>query len=205
MLYNEFSYLWIPRPDNVILPGLLNFYENRQWITQIKKNGACTLWAISPDKKITIMNRHNDVHKGWVHNEENSAPFMDLPNKWYVFTGEVLHLKTPHIKDTFYIFDMLVCEGEYLVGKTFEQRATMLYELFKTTHEADHAFHVNNKVWLAKNYDIGFEKLYKELTDVSDEGLVLKNPKAELAYCLKQNANNHWMVKCRKGHKNYGY
>lgn len=207
MIYNKFEYLWPPRPDNSVLPGLLSFYEKKGWVAQIKKNGACTIWAVSPDKRIITMNRHNEFHKSWTPNRENSEPFMKLPYKWYVFVGEILHLKTPHIKDTLYIFDMLVYDGEYLIGSSFRDRYDSLKELFGPQYigQTDHSFKINNKVLLAKNFDIGFETLFNKLEDVSDEGLVLKDPNALLEPCIRQGSNNHWLVKCRKRHPNYGF
>jgi len=130
---------------------------------------------------------------------------MNLPNKWYVFAGELLHMKTPHIKDTLYIFDILVHENTYMIGQTFKDRWSKMSDTFQTTGEKDHSLIVSDKVWIAKIYDLGFENLYNQLTDVSDEGIVLKNPKALLEPCMRQQANNHWQVKCRKGHKNYGF
>jgi hypothetical protein len=47
--------------------------------------------------------------------------------------------------------------------------------------------------------------MFNAIKNDEDEGLVLKNPKALLNVCHKISANAAWQVKCRKGHKNFGF
>lgn len=204
--YNEFKYLWPPRPRNAILPAMIQFYENRRWTAQVKKNGSCALWAVSPDKQFIVMNRHGAPFTNWTPNPDLYKELRELPNKWQVFTGELLHHKTPNIKDVFYIFDILVKDGEFLKGSKFHERANILTEMFNhPSFEEDHSYKISNKLWLAKNYNIGFNNLYENLTDISDEGLVLKDSNAILGTCFRPDDNSNWMVKIRKPHKNYGF
>lgn len=203
--YDKFVYMFPPRPSNAVLPSLISFYENRGWIGQIKKNGSCAVWAVSPDKQFIVMNRHNSPFTNWSLDYANYEAFKALPDKWFVFAGELLHHKTKNIKDVFYIFDILVNNGEQLIGSKFYERSNILSGMFATTVEEDHSYKISNKLWLAKNYDIGLNNLYNNLLDPSDEGLVLKDPNSLLSPCFHSDSNTNWMVKIRKAHKNYGF
>ena len=208
MHFDDFQYLFPPRPNKSIPQGLLGFYEQRGYIAQAKKNGACSVIAISPDKKITAMNRHREAHKAWTANPETMTLFTDLPGDgWYVFVAELLHAKVAGIKDTNYINDVLVVDGKYLVGTNFVERQAMLQTMFLTGDETetDSHFVLNKTTWLARNHSSGFDALFTSLDKPEDEGLVLKSPKVPLAPCFREGSNEGWQVKCRRQTKNFGF
>lgn len=209
MRFDTYTYLWPPRPEKAAPKMMLNFYAKQGFIGQIKKNGTCNVLAVSPERKLVCMNRHNETHKLWTPTAESSAAFKTLPGKgWYVFVAELLHSKvTNGPRDTNYVHDILVADGEYLVGQTLAERQQRLRDLFLKGGEAEtHSHHVvDNHTWIAKNHTQGFGKLFDSLTLDEDEGLVLKNPKAPLTLCARQSANADWQVKVRRPHKNYGF
>lgn len=209
MLFADFRYLWPPRPDSkqAVMPNMLGYYERQGWIGQIKKNGTCNVIAVSPEGKIVAMNRHNEQHKLWSPTEKSSAAFKGLPGTgWYVFVAELLHSKvTDGPRDTNYIFDILVADGKYLVGKTFEERQTILLGLFEATGETDSHYIITDHTWVAKPFRVGFADRYRGLSAAEDEGIVLKDPRARLELCAKATANTRWAVKCRREHKNFRY
>jgi hypothetical protein len=152
MRYDSFSYLWPPRPDQPIPQSSLPYYEiSLGYVAQAKKNGTCNIIAVKPsllrlkkDRRgfpedewppaewIVCMNRHKEDHKLWQPTAASSEIFKNLPGDgWYVFVAELLHSKLKEgPKDTNFINDILVADGEYLVGKTFGERQYMLYDLF---------------------------------------------------------------------------
>lgn len=210
--YTEFKYHWPPRPDNAIPPELLNFYERKGWWGQFKKNGTCSIIAISPEKEFTAMNRHNSTHKTWSLNDYLKTELIKLfPEKvWYVLVAEILHLKTAEIKNTIYIFDMLVWKSEFLFDSTFAARQEILDKRLvtkveeKTHYVCDHEG--KGKIWYAKRFEGGFFDLWMGIEDPKvDEGLVLKNPEGKLKSCRAAKDNTSWQVKCRKKHKNYAF
>lgn len=208
MKYDKFAYLYPPRPEKAVPSNFLGFYRKQGWIAQVKKNGTCNVLFVSPERQITAMSRHNDDHKAWTPTEKSSAAFAKLPGKgWYVFTTEVLNNKVPGIRDTHYIFDILVADGVYLIDTTFESRQEILRDLFLTGDEEETFSHyiINDNVWLAKIITEKFKTLFTGLTNPEDEGLVLKDPKAKLKLCSKPKDNSGWQVKCRAGHKNFGF
>jgi hypothetical protein len=207
MRYDNFRYLWPPRPVNAIPPQMLRFYEQRGWMAQAKKNGTCNIITVDPKGKLHCMNRHKETHKLWEPTEDSSEAFLDLPRGWYVFVAELLHNKVKGIRDTNYINDILVCEGEYLVGMTFRERQSLLYELFENqiTGEAVSHYVINDHTWLARNYESHFDELYNRFNGADDEGIVLKVPSAQLNLCLRESSNVQWSVKCRRAHANYSF
>lgn len=207
MRYTEYKYLYPPRPENAVPVNFLQMYERKGWWGQFKKNGTCNVTFVSPEGEITVMTRHNAKHKAWAPTEASNKFFIDLPNLgWYVFVSELLHSKTPTIKDTHYIFDILVADGEHLTGSTFAERMKLLATFIpEGADETDSHYVVNPNVWIAKTLTSNFEEIFKAITNPEDEGLVLKDPNAMLKLGFKKNANVNWMVKSRKNHSNYGF
>jgi hypothetical protein len=212
MKFDSYQYLWPPRPDDAISPQMLPMVERRGFHAQIKKNGTCNVIAVSPDKKIVVKNRHKEDHKLWRPDIHKLAAFTSLPGKgWYVFVSELMHSKVKAedggVRDTNYIHDILVADGEYLVGVKQANRHAMLCELFEVERHQQTYSHwvVDQYTWVARQFVEGFKPLYDSLTEKQDEGLVLKNPKAPLALCTRQGSNNKGMLKSRKGHANYTF
>jgi len=208
MIFNSYQYLWPPRPVNPIPDILLKYYEDKGWIAQYKKNGTCTVLYVNPAKEIIAKTRHKTNHKAWSPSQEFSDQFKNLPGDgWYVFTGELLHSKTPNIKDTIYLFDLLVDDSEYLVGYTLKERIARLHSLFPKRARAINNGHyvADSKLWIANSIKSNFNKVYKSLSLAEDEGLVLKDPHARLHLCINEHANEAWQIKCRKPTKNYSF
>lgn len=209
MDYSEFKYLWPPRPEKAIPSNLLGFHKKRGYVAQFKKNGTCSVIAVSPDRKLICMNRHNSEHKLWEPTKASSEIFKAIPGKgWYVFVAELLHSKVSNgQKDTNYIFDMIVENSVHLVGVSFVERQQKLQDLFLSGNEDETTSHyvLNANTWLAKNHTEGFKELFEGISSEEDEGLVLKDPRSELNNCFRPSTNSDWQVKCRKPHKNYGF
>jgi hypothetical protein len=199
--YATFMPLEPPRGTDKV--SKLSYWEKKGWIAQLKKNGTNNVVYIAPNKKISCLTRHKTPHKAWQPNSESLNIYKGLPGKgWWVFNEELLHSKGPLIKDTHFIFDILVADGKFLQGTTYEQRYQMLLDLFPARSEGSDGHYVlNRNTWLAKNMTSGFQATFDGLTHPLDEGLVLKNPKGKLL--LKDNSN--WIIRCRKGTKNYDF
>ncbi len=154
------------------------------------------------------MNRHDEDHKAWSATGDVMKAFTDLPGTgWYVFVAELLHNKGPSVKNVHYVHDILVNDGEYLVGVTQEERQGQLQDLFLTGDEIETPTHliVNPNLWLPVEYENGFSKLFASLTAEEDEGLVFKDPNAKLAFCTRQKSNTAGLLKCRVRHKNFSF
>lgn len=206
MKYESKSFLWPARPRKAILPGMLTMMEKQDWVAQYKKNGTCTEIFVSPNKEVSFSTRHDDNHKMWSPTEKSTGFFQELPgNGWYVFLAELLHNKCPGWKDTLYVFDILVNDGEYLVGTTLWRRLAILENLMPSIEEEYSHHIVTPNVWRAKTITDGFKDKFDAINVAIDEGLVIKDPLAKLSYCNRKDANSNWQLKCRKPHKNYGF
>lgn len=190
MNYDEYRYLWPPRPENAIPKEMISFYENRGWIAQLKKNGTCTP-IFARGLEVIFKTRHNDDHKQWSPLPGHVHAFQ-TSSKWNVFVAELIHNKTKGVKNKIYVFDKIVHEGVFLGGMTFAERYKLLSQ-FKATED----------VVVAKNFNSGFSQLMQNLQE-DDEGLVFKDPNSVLEIC-KETSNRKWQVKCRKPHKNYSF
>ena len=214
MDYKEFSYLFPPRPEHKVARGLLSHYERLGWHAQVKKNGTCTVIFAKGDQVI-FKTRHaeeqksGDDHKMWTPKQAHVDFFRGF-DKWNVFVAELLHSKTPHIKDDLYIFDQIVQDGNHLVGTTFSERQAGLrlrYAPLIEAHKKDarpDQLRVHQHVCLAKNFKGRFDKLFDALKP-EEEGLVMKKPDARLEACFKVTSNAAWQVKSRVLHKNYSF
>jgi hypothetical protein len=204
----EFGFVYPPRPEKAIPIEMLSFFQMKGWISQIKKNGTCTVLIVSPEGVLDIWTREGERHKLWKpdFNSPCLRKFKDLPKGWFIFVGELLHSKGTGQKDTLYLFDLLVADSKSLVGKTFIQRIEMLFKLWPILKdERDDYCEVDERLWLSKPIiNKSFLEIFQNLPP-TDEGIVLKDPSAPLEICGKQSNNQSWQVKCRKPTKNFAY
>jgi len=215
MKYDSFRYYYPPRADGKPMPAaLLPGWEERGYWASIKKNGTCNLIDITPDREIICKTRHPAIEKGdhraWKPDNRTVRPFLNLPGTgWYKFLGELMNGKVKGIRHINYIHDILVCDGEPLVGMTFAERQKILAELFPNTTAPDPKdaelygigyTMIDEHTWLAKNYlpSTNYFNLFRSLTAPADEGLVLKKPTATLAICAREDSNTSWQTKVRR-------
>lgn len=218
MRYIKYSYIYPPRPIQTTKHTELEKYDNGEFIAQPKYNGTCCNVFISEDELI-VMNRH----KGEITSNYSNVDLRGLYSGkgWMVLSGEFLN-KNQKGEDgnpfnlKFVIWDILVYDGKYLLGKNTVERLYMLEELFpcssmvvgKDKFESyKHLCCTKYKnVYKAPTYIGGFKKLYNDIVDTDlYEGLVLKRKNARLLLGLVEKNNNDWQIKCRKPTKNYAF
>lgn len=186
----------------------MGFYEKRGWIAQVKKNGTCTVIFARGDEVI-FKTRHNDQHKAWSPQPSHSAFFAGRL-QWNVYVAELLHSKGPLVKNHLYLFDILVSDGEELIGATLAQRQQILLDRFPSP-KADI---VGSRAGLGARM---IEQDVSQATPIAkpsavwptlgpmDEGFVFKNPAAVLSACITPTANGAWQTKIRRQHQNYSF
>lgn len=205
MTYDKYMYVWPPRPEVKIPVSMTNFYDKRGWMSQAKLNGTCTV-IFTNGKECIFKTRHNDDHKAWVPKQEHIDFFKGTSKgNWNVFVAELMHNKSPLLKDMLYVFDMLVHESRHLTGRTFAERQALLERTIPGAEQD--LWHEHSKQIVRARNHIGTSKaLYERITAVPYvEGLVMKDPKAKLDLCNREGNNTSWQVKCRKVTKNYGF
>jgi hypothetical protein len=202
MEYNEFTYVYPPRPSQQVPKSLLGFYEKHGYLAQVKKNGTCTV-IFARGLDVTFMTRHNDYHKQWTAQDLHKCPFQSSSLKYNVFAAELIHSKTKLTKNQLYIFDTIVLNGVQLVGTTFAERQAMLHSMLGGKDEG-HQTRVNEFVSVANSFNRRFTDVWNSLSE-EDEGIVLKKATGKLEPCFNQSANTGWQCKSRKSTKNYSF
>jgi ATP-dependent DNA ligase len=216
--YENYSYLFPPRPIQTTHHSELSKYDNSQFLVQPKYNGTCCNVFISKDEVI-VMNRH----KRTITSNYSDIDFRGMyrGEGWMVVCGEFLN-KNKKGEDgkpfnlKFVIWDILVYEGKYLLGSTFIERMYILEQLYPCIEmmvdnnglkSYNHLCFTSHKnIYKAPVYSNNFSKLYDSIVDTDlYEGLVLKRKDAKLSYGLTEKNNNDWQIKCRKPTKLYDF
>ncbi len=211
MKYASFRYIYPPRPKNPIPNTELSFWDNGSLIAQPKLNGSNCLIFTNGEKHIA-MNRHNGRMTNFQIKDEEIAALYKGTGGWTVLNGEYMNKSKQDETRTafnhkFVIFDILVDDGDYLVGKTFEERIALLDSMFgQEDSEKDYLYGISENVYRVKSYMNGFNMLYDRLTPIDMiEGLVLKRKSARLEMGNTELNNVKSQIKCRKETKNYKY
>lgn len=211
MRYLSYRYLYPPRPKNAIPDTELEFWDNGSLIAQPKLNGSnCVIFTNGV--KTIVMNRHNQRLTNF-NISDNEIKDIYRGEGWMILNGEYMNKSKSDennqvFNHKFVIFDILGYNGDYLVGKTFEERIQLLDEIYgQVDSEKEYLFKVTENVYRVKSYVDNFKSLYDKLTQNNQlmEGLVLKRKSARLELGTSENNNTKSQIKCRVATKNYKY
>ena len=105
------------------------------------------------------------------------------------------------------IFDILVYNSDYLLGKSFVERVNLLDEIYGTEDsEKKYLYFIDKNIYRTKTYYDGFANLYTDLSKIDMiEGLVLKRQNAKLELGITEDNNSKSQVKFRKRTLNYSF
>jgi ATP-dependent DNA ligase len=208
--YNNFRYIFPPRPKNAVNPNELNFWDNGSMIGQIKTNGSNGVIFMN-ERDIYIYNRHGQRMTN--HNlNHDELKVLYSGRGWMVLNGEILNKSKKdefgnNFNGNFIIFDILVYNSEYLVGKTFLERVELLEKLYgRRTLEKDYLYSISENTHLIKSFETGFKDIFDTYTPIDMvEGVVLKRKNAKLEIGNTENNNYKSQIKSRKATKNYKF
>ena len=211
MKYPKYRYIFPPRPKNAVPQSELFSWDNGSMIAQPKLNGSnATIYTNGLE--VFTMNRHGDrLTRVEIKNEEILSLYKGTGG-WSAFNGEYMNKSQNDetgrpFNHKFVIFDILVLEGNYLVGTTFEQRVAILNDLYgQVDCEKEHLYGISENIYRVKSYNGGFLDLYNDLIKIDMyEGLVMKRKNAKLELGTNEMNNVKSQLKCRKPTKNYAY
>ena len=209
--YINYRYLYPPRPKNAISPEDLTFWDNNSLLAQPKLNGSNCL-IFTNGVKVVVMNRHNQRLTNFRLTDEEVKSLYRGNGGWMILNGEYLNKSKMDetgqpFNHKFVIFDILCFDGDYLVGKTFEERVQILDNLYDQRNcEKEYLFGISENVYRVKSYLSGFNGLFNQLTPIDMiEGLVMKRKNARLEIGSSEMNNVKSQIKCRKATKNYKY
>lgn len=208
--YLNYRYIFPPRPKNAIPDTELNFWDNGSLIAQPKLNGSNCVIFTNGEKTI-VMNRHNQRLTNF-NLSDNEIKDIYRGDGWMIINGEYMNKSKSDengqvFNHKFVIFDILAFNGEYLVGKTFEERVKLLDELYgQLESEKEYLFKITENVYRVKSYLTGFKQFFDKYTPIDMiEGVVMKRKSARLELGTSENNNTKSQLKCRKATKNYKF
>ena len=209
--YINYRYIFPPRPKNAISPDDLNFWDNGTLICQPKLNGSNCL-IFTNGQKIMVMNRHNQRLTNFQLSDAEVKNLYRGNGGWMILNGEYLNKSKSDetgqvFNHKFVIFDILCYDGDYLVGKTFEERVNLLDTLYDCIEsEKDYLYSISTNVYRVKSYRDGFKEFFDKYTPIDMiEGVVMKRCNAKLEVGSSELNNSKSQIKCRKSTKNYKY
>lgn len=209
--YLTYRYIFPPRPKNAIPDSELNFWDNGSLIAQPKLNGSNCVIFTNGEKSV-VMNRHNQRLTNFQLSDSEIKDIYRGTGGWAILNGEYLNKSKSDetgqsFNHKFVIFDILAFDGEYLVGKTFEERVKLLDELYgQVESEKDYLYKITENVYRVKSYLTNFKDIFDRLTPIDIiEGLVMKRKTARLELGTSENNNTKSQLKCRKATRNYKY
>ncbi len=209
--YLTYRYIYPPRPKNAISPDELDFWDNGSLVSQPKLNGSNCLIFTNGDKFV-VMNRHNQRLTNFRLTDDEVKNLYRGNGGWLILNGEYLNKNKSDetgqsFNHKFVIFDILAFDGEYLVGKTFQERIELLDSLYsQTDSEKEYLYLISTNVYRVKSYINDFKNIFDKLTPIDMiEGLVMKRKNARLEIGTSELNNVKSQLKCRKPTKNYKY
>lgn len=209
--YTNFRYVYPPRPKNAVSPDDLNFWDSGSLIAQPKLNGSNTV-IFTNGEDLLVMNRHGQRLTNFNLSKAELSEIYRGDGEWMVINGEYMNKsQSDENKKVFnhklVIFDILVYNGEYLLGSTFEDRVSLLDDVYGVNEsEKDYLYSITENVYRVKSYKTGFNDLYNSLIEIDMiEGLVMKRRNAKLEIGNTELNNVKSQLKCRKPTKNYKY
>lgn len=208
--YLNYRYIFPPRPKNAIPDTELSFWDNGSLLAQPKLNGSNCVIFTNGEKTI-VMNRHNQRLTNF-NISDNEIKDIYRGEGWMILNGEYMNKSKSDensqvFNHKFVIFDILGFNGEYLVGKTFEERVILLDEIYgQVDSDKEYLFKVTENVYRVKSYTVDFKNIFDKLTPIDMlEGLVMKRKNARLELGTSENNNTRSQLKCRKATRNYKY
>jgi hypothetical protein len=211
MKYLNYRFIYPTRPKNAISPNDLDMFDNNTMICQPKLNGS-NASIYTNGKKIIVMNRHGQRLTNVRVSDSEILSLYRGNGGWMILNCEYLNKSKSDetgqsFNHKFVIFDILCYDGDYLVGKTFEERVNLLDTLYdQVDSEKDYLYSISTNVYRVKSYRDGFKEFFDKYTPIDIiEGVVMKRCNAKLEVGSSELNNFKSQIKCRKSTKNYKY
>jgi hypothetical protein len=228
--YNAWKYFFPPRSSVTSIWGdelHTQFAEAPDAVGQYKLNGNRNMVVVHPDRQIKFWTRHT-TDKDKTPNDPIASQYqaqgsllgeklLALAPKghWTIFDTELLHYKTKFVKDTVYVFDVLVWESQHLIDVPYRQRYDIIHGLLGDAYvplsdpgdeERAGAALGRHNLYIAQNIPVAFwQDAWRNAQKYEFvEGLIFKRmggiSRLEPGHTAKNNSS--YMCKLRKPNKN---
>jgi len=208
--YTKFRYIFPPRPEQTIPFEAIDKYDNGTYIGQPKLNGDCAELYLDGEKARNF-NRHKKEGIKLFKLKNSEVLKLHRGDGWMVLAGEYMNKnkKGSDGKDwnnKFVIWDILVYNGEHLIGTTYEERVKLLDKLYGVNEYNDYLYEVSENVFRVKTFYKNFSKIWKQVVKVDMlEGWVFKRKSGKLTDGRTSKNNHLTQLKSRKSTKNYRF
>lgn len=216
MNYDQYKYLFPPRPDLAVPVSALTMYDKQnKFVAQPKLNGSCTVLFMNETETV-LMTRHNEPFKRKPELADEEFHRLYKGSGWMVLVGEYMNKSQANMDNIvfnqkFVVFDILVFNGVQLLGYSVEARLALLESLYGDSRAVYDDFIDsilgNQNLYLVKWFTEGFTTLFDMMKNSSMyEGLVLKKRSAKLSQMDREKGpNNVTQLKFRKPTRKYTY
>lgn len=208
--FDSFHYIFPPRPKNPVPTTELDFWDNGMMIAQPKLNGSNAV-IFMDGNNCYFFNRHNQRMTN-VQIDKEELLKLYSGEGWMVINGEYLNKskndENGHpFNHKLVIFDILVHNGTYLLGTSFQDRINLLDSLFgKVESDKNYLYSISENIYRVKSFTSNFKSIFNELIKVDMiEGLVCKRKSGKLEIGTTENNNTKSQIKFRKPTKNYKF
>ena len=210
MHYNSLRLIYPPRIETKIPPKSVGTFDNGTYLAQPKLNGSSV--SVYSNGKITqTFNRRKEHFNTKILSEIAELYRFEDRKKWMVLCGEYMNKNkkdelNQYWNHKYVIWDILVYNGDHLVGSTFEERYRLLEKLFPANPVKKHLHQISENCFRVNAFETGFEEAYEDMTlwDMY-EGLTLKKKSQPLEMGTTPGNTKSGQFKVRKPTKNYRF
>lgn len=208
MAVSTLQIIYPPRPKSKMLPSDLPHYESTgKWVVQRKFRGHRAVINISPDREVTLGNRHGRQFANFALDRSYKAEILSNLNLEkgleYWLDGELMNADENSTNEII-LFDVLHV-GRYLFNSPTQlERLQMLRNICGNPQKmcrSEIALEVSPRIWMAETFDKDFVARYKEALPIRQlEGLVLRKKAAGLDNFGHAEYETTNLIRCRKPH-----
>lgn len=197
----ETQYIFPPRAKDCIKLEDAAIFADMGWIGQLKYNDARCLIKFKRGGDIELWNRHGERFRnytapGWLI-EQLEVVHQKLglsKDEWSLLDGGLLDFKHCAIRDTIAIWDVLVLDGQHLLGSTYIDRYDLIRERLcggvtqettwwyynpkPTVHPPlDFGIKVTDNVLIPRNYlGDAWQRIWQEIIEVANAPYTVGKP-----------------------------
>ena len=218
-------FIYPPRPiKEPIARSSWPYLQQRGFIAQLKYSDTHTTISLNKGD-LVLYKRDGNQHVQYQMPDAVAAQIKQLPrllglkaNAWQYFDGGILDTRHRAIKNLVVIWDILVKDGEHLLGTTYAERYNIIRSNFTERfihRDFDLGIKVSDNIIIPDNFAPDqWGKQWDMLTELNTlygfapsvekgagsaiiEGLLLKKLNGRLEPALREDNNQSWQVRSR--------
>jgi len=217
MLVKEERYIFPPRAQTALPRGDYGIFSELGWIAQYKYNDTRCMIKYSNTKPTQLWNRHAEMMRTFAANDELQEQLTHIQEQlgpgYHLLDGGLLHQKHASIKNTIVIWDILVHNGQHLLGTTYQERYKIIETLQQNKPYLYGEFTIGNQitpnVFIPQNHQHNtWDQCWQEIDKINEpflkqnvgpviEGLMFKDPNGILKPGFNEKNNGEWQVRSR--------